>query len=284
MTEASSPADAPFTIVIPASNESRWIEPCLDALLAQTPGAGQMAVIVSANACRDDTAARALSRSEAFAARGSSLSVIDSQLPGKPGALNRAEALAPPGPRAFLDADVTCTPGLIESLRATLRAPRPLFATGRLVVSSPRSSVTRRYARLWQRLPFLTEGATGAGLFAVNPAGRARWKAFPDVISDDTFARLHFAPDERIEVPDTYLWPLPEGFRNLARVRRRQDDGIAELRRIAPHLFVNDATPRLTAARLATLATTRPLDLATYLAVRLAARIGPRSGGWTRGR
>ncbi|PLL10754.1 glycosyl transferase [Tabrizicola sp. TH137] len=284
MTDSPTDADTPFTIIIPASNESAWIGPCLDALLDQSPQAGQMVVILSANACRDDTVAQARLRSAAFAARGSRLIVIDSETPGKPAALNRADALAPHGPRAYLDADVTCAPGLIAALRAVLAQPEPRYATGRLTLAPAQSAVTRRYGRLWMALPFHKQGAPGAGLFAVNPAGRARWKAFPDLISDDSFVRLHFTPAERIEVPFPYLWPLPEGFANLARVRRRQDAGLAELHRDHPALFRKGEETAAAPGLLLRLLARQPLDLATYMAVRLAARLRPASGDFTRGR
>ena len=32
--------------------------------------------------------------------------------------------------------------------------------------------------------------------------------------------RLHFAPDERVQVPSLYDWPMIEGFAALTRVRR----------------------------------------------------------------
>ena len=285
MTDPQTDAEPPFTLIIPASNESAWIGPCLDALLAQSPEAGAMTVILSANACRDDTVAQAARRSAAFTARGSRLVTIDSETPGKPAALNRADALAPPGPRAYLDADVICSPRLIAALRHALATPEPRFATGRLTLAPARSGITRRYGRLWTALPFHAPGAApGAGLFAVNPAGRARWTAFPDLISDDSFVRLHFRAAERIELSEPYLWPLPEGFANLARVRRRQDAGLAQLRRLHPHLFRDAEETAAPPGLLLRLLARQPLDLATYLAVRLAARLRPASGGFTRGR
>lgn len=285
MTDPQTDADAPFTLIIPACNEAAYIGPCLDALLAQTEGAGRMVVILSANACRDDTLALADRRSAAFTARGSRLILIDSDIPGKPAALNRADALAPEGPRAYLDADVICAPGLVASLRRALATPEPRYATGRLTLPPAQSAITRRYGRLWTALPFNAPGtAPGAGLFAVNPAGRARWQAFPDLISDDSFVRLHFAPAERIEVADPYLWPLPEGFANLARVRRRQDAGLAELRHHHPHLFSKAQDTAASPGMILRLGLRQPLDLATYLAIRLTARLRPADGGFTRGR
>lgn len=285
MTDPQTDADTPFTLIIPASNESAHIGPCLDALLAQTQDAGRMVVIVSANACHDDTVAQAQGRSAAFIARGSRLIVIDSDIPGKPAALNRADALAPAGPRAYLDADVTCAPGLIAALRRALATPEPRFATGRLTLTPARSAITRRYGRLWTALPFHVPGtAPGAGLFAVNRPGRARWQAFPDLISDDSFVRLHFAPSERIEVAEPYLWPLPEGFANLVRVRRRQDAGLSDLRRHHPQLFSKGQQTAAPPGLILRLLLRQPIDLATYLAIRLAARLRPADGGFTRGR
>ncbi|WGV15938.1 glycosyltransferase family 2 protein [Fuscovulum ytuae] len=285
MTDPFSDTEEPFTIIIPANNEAAWITACLDALLDQTPDAGTMLVIVSANACRDDTVALAQSRSDAFTARGSRLAVIDNEIPGKPAALNRADALAPQGPRAYLDADVACAPTMIAALRHALTPGEARFATGRLTVAPARSTITRRYGRLWKSLPFNAPGAApGAGLFAVNAAGRARWHTFPDLISDDSFVRLHFTPDERIEVAEPYLWPLPEGFANLVRVRRRQDAGLAELRQRKPELFRPEQETAAAPGLIFKLLLRQPLDLAVYMAVRIAAHLRPATGGFTRGR
>ena len=74
----------------------------------------------------------------------------------------------------------------------------------------------------------------------MNRAGRARWGDWPNIISDDTFARLNFRPEERIAVAATYDWPMIEGFAPLVRVRRRQDAGVAEVGRLFPELMRND--------------------------------------------
>lgn len=276
---------APFCIIVAANNEEGYIGPCLDALLAQDAAAGTMEVIVAANACTDATLAEAGARGDAFAARGSRLVLLKIAEPGKLNALNRAEALAPPGaPRAFLDADVLCDPALIGQIRAALAPARPLYATGTLQIRPARSAFTRAYARLWRRLPFVEGGAVGAGFFALNAQGRARWGAFPAIISDDTFVRLNFTAEERIEVPARYHWPMVEGFARLVKVRRRQDAGVDELKRLYPGLIENEAKARLTRGRLLRLALTRPVDLAAYMAVHLAVRRAPPAADWSRGR
>lgn len=275
----------PFSIIIAANNEQDYIGPCLQALLAQR-GAGHLRVIVAANACTDHTVALVRDRQAAFAAAGHRLDVLEIAEPGKLNAMNRAdEALAGvPGSRMWLDADVICHPDLCGQLRAALDTDRPRYATGTLVVARAKSWTTRRYAGLWQRLPFVKGGAVGAGVFAMNAAGRARFGAFPAIISDDTFVRLHFKPDERVEVPATYHWPMVEGFDRLVRVRRRQDAGVAELRLLYPQLLDNEGKAPLTRQTLLKLAARHPVDFGVYLAVHLAVRFRTPTTEWTRGR
>ncbi|MDZ4135573.1 MAG: glycosyl transferase, partial [Paracoccaceae bacterium] len=120
--------------------------------------------------------------------------------------------------------------------------------------------------------------------FAVNKVGRARWGAFPGIISDDTFVRLQFQPSERVGCPATYDWPMIEGFAALVRVRRRQDAGVAEVRRLYPDLADHEAKPRLGAKGLAAAALRDLPGFATYAAVSVAVRLGRGKGGWVRGR
>lgn len=194
---------------------------------------------------------------------------------------------APPAFRAYLDADVAVEPALIGQLRAALDRPGPAWAAGRLHVPPARSPVTRAYARVWTRLPFMThtQGAPGAGFYAVNAAGRTRWGAYPDMIADDLYVRLHFAPAERVAVPAGYSWPMIEGFSPLVRVRRRQNAGVDDLMRRWPELLANEDKPRLDLGGLLGLALRRPADLAVYGAVSATVRLTRTSRqAWDRGR
>jgi hypothetical protein len=215
---------------------------------------------------------------------GWGLQVLDLAQGGKPLALNAGDAVAQGELRAYLDADVVVSPDLMRQLVAALAAETPLYATGTARIPRPAGAVTRAYAGFWQRLPFAAETvAPGYGLFAVNADGRARWAAFPAIISDDTYVRLQFSPAERVQVAAAYDWPMIEGFGPLVRVRRRQDAGVAEVDRLYPGLLSREAKPRLTPARLAALALRDPLGFATYAAVSLAVRLR-KGSGWTRGR
>lgn len=272
------------SVIIPAHDEEAWLPRCLEALLAQDAAAGAVEVIVAANACRDGTVRLARSFTPRMAARGWRMVVLDLAEGGKLNALNEADRVASGRNRVYLDADVTLEPGLLGQIRAALAVKAPRYATGTLTVAPGRTWATRRYAEVWRRLPFVSGGTVGAGLFAVNAAGRLRWGDFPAIISDDTFVRLQFAPEERVEVSARYHWPMVEGFANLVKVRRRQDAGVAELRRLAPELFVNEAKPPLTATGLARIAAAAPLGMLVYLLVHLAVRRRPGGSAWTRGR
>lgn len=277
----------PFAVIIPANNEARYIGPCLEALLAQDAAAGPLVIVLAANACWDATVTVARGYEARMQERGWRLICDDSPEPGKIKALNRADALAVAEgavSRAYLDADVICEPPLIGQLRAMLDRPEAAYATGTLAVARATSWVTRAYADLWTRLPFVQGGAVGAGLFALNGAGRARWGEFPPVISDDTFARLNFTPAERHEVPARYHWPMVEGWRKLVRVRRRQDAGVAEIYRLFPQLRANEDKGDVRRGGLVRLAMSAPLGFIVYGLVRLTVRLRPPAADWSRGR
>ncbi len=269
-------------ILIPANNEEGYIGPCLEGLLAQVT-TYNAEVIVSANACTDATVDIAHSYKDRFSEKGWRLEVIDSQVGGKPGALNRADAAATGKMRVYLDADVIMSPMLLDGLVQVLDTSEPVYASGRLFVSPAKSWITRAYGRIWGRLPFMTDGVPGAGLFAVNAQGRARWAEFPEIISDDTFVRLQFDPDERVLVPISYSWPLVEGFSALVRVRRRQNAGVDELEQLYPGILKREGKAALTPGYLAKLTLSDPVGMAIYLTVSLVVR-AKRGTGWSRGR
>jgi glycosyltransferase involved in cell wall biosynthesis len=280
---AMTTTDPAVTIIIPAANEAAVIGRCLAALIASDdPGAG-VEVIVVANGCTDLTVQMAKAQGPRFAERGWTLSVLDLPSPGKPGALNAGDAAARGAIRAYLDADVTVSPGLIRETLRVLNRPEGAYASGRITITAD-SAVSRRYARIWARVPFMARGVPGCGYFAMNAAGRARWGDWPTIISDDTFARLQFTPAERHLVDAPYDWPVVEGWEALVKVRRRQDMGVAEVARLYPHLMANDDKLPLSTAGKLRLALTDPSGFYTYTSVAMTVRkMGPPIT-WDRGR
>ncbi|MCR9125431.1 MAG: glycosyltransferase family 2 protein [Rhodobacteraceae bacterium] len=273
------------SVILPAHDETDYIGHCLSALLA-SQGDAPLEVLVIANACRDDTAAKARGFADLAQARGWSLQVIETETGGKLNALNLGDRAARGDIRIYLDADVIVSPPLLEKMIEALSRGPALYAGAEPRVAPARSAVTRAYARFWQTLPFVTQGVPGFGIFAMTRRGRARWRDWPDIISDDTFARLNFAPSERHRVAARYTWPMVEGFANLVRVRRRQNDGVTEVAKVFPHLMAHeDSHPPGLGGTLAR-ALRDPIGFAVYVAVAIAVKTPPMRGTarWARGR
>lgn len=275
------------SVLIPAHDEALYLPACLAALLASDPLPTPVEVIVIANGCRDNTAEIARTHHADFAAKGWDLQVLELTQGSKLLAWNAGEAAARGQALIYLDADVHVSPPLIGQLAEVLLASAaPRYASGQPQVTlGGADALIRLYTRFWLTTPFMTLGVPGYGVFAMNRAGRARWGDWPDIISDDTYARLNFTPAERIAVPAGYDWPMIEGFRALVRVRRRQDIGVAEIETRYPALLAND-DPKDQAIPLWRRALRDPLAFAAFAAVRLAIKlpIFRSSNRWVRGR
>lgn len=277
-----------LSIILPAHNEAELIDAALKALFASEPlpDGWQGEVFVIANGCTDATVACALKHEPEAAAAGWELRVIDVPEAGKLNALNVGDEVAAGDVRVYLDADVIVSPSLIRQLGEVLDTKEQRYASGQACIAPGQSRFTAWYGRFWTTLPFVQTGVAGFGIFAVNAPARARWGHWPDIISDDTFARLNFTPAQRVGVDAPYVWPMVEGFANLVRVRRRQNEGVDEIARRFPALVANDDKPRLSGMGLVRRALADPLGFAAYAAVALAVKTPLFKSGktWARGR
>lgn len=274
-----------ISIIIPANNEEGFIGACLDHIL-QSKNIDGMQVIVAANGCRDGTIAEAAMRGDKFTQKGWQFDVLDLEKGSKIVALNAGDAAAIHTSRVYVDADILITPNLIFQIYEALDRPEPAYSSGRAQIRQADSFLSERYARFWERLPFWANGIPGCGVYAVNAAGRARWAEFPTLISDDTFVRFQFAPSEMHGVPATYSWPITEGFGNLVRVRRRQDVGLAEVRKLLPEQADRMDTTAPTIAEKIRHLFQDPLGFLIYASVALTVRLPVFQGRetWDRGR
>ncbi|TCL00722.1 glycosyl transferase family 2 [Shimia isoporae] len=273
-----------LSIIIPSHNEADHIDACLKSVLAST-GPKVAQVIVAANGCEDDTVLRAQMYEGIAGSRGWHIDVLDMPAVGKIGALNQADHIAKFPMRLYLDADVTIDPDLLRQLCVVLDTKEPRYASGQMRLAPAQSWATRAYARIYAQVPFVTDGVPGAGLFAVNTAGRHNWVLFPKIISDDTYVRLSFSPDQRIAVDAGYDWPLVEGFPALVKVRRRQNAGVAEVAEKYPYLLENDDKHTLSFGEKLRMALSDPLGMLVYGAVAVIVKLTPqKDGSWGRGR
>jgi len=221
------------SVVIPAHNEANGIERCLRAVLAD--GVEDLAVVVVANACRDDTAARAR-------AVGGPVRVVETAEGGKVLAMNLGERhLREEGldlfPRLFLDGDIELEPGSLRALFAAAASPSPRVVAARPRFETGGCSVgVRLYFDAERFNPYHLAGApNGSGTYCVNAAGRARWGEFPQVLADDGFVERQFSASERETVAGAVARVrVPRSVAALRRVAARVRLGTAELDRIAP--------------------------------------------------
>ena len=274
------------SVLIPAHNEAEYLPACLDALLASDPAEGSVEVVIIANGCTDNTVEIANGYRSQALAKGWGWTVLDLAEGGKLNAWNAGEMAAQGQVLIYLDADVLVSPPLVGQIAGALSVEAPRYASGRANVTvSNDDALTRHYTRFWLTTPFMVHGVPGFGVFAMNRAGRARWGDWPDIISDDTFARLNFTPEERLSVPATYDWPMIEGFRRLVQVRRRQDIGVAEIETRYPELMANDDDHDRTEP-VWRRALRDPLAFAAFALVRMTIRLPVmRSNNrWVRGR
>ena len=221
------------SIIIPAYNESAVIERTILSLLDQVSPEDE--IIVSCNGCADETASIA----RQFEPR---VKVIETMIPSKTVALNFGDQLAVSFPRIYMDADVRLIEGALDKIKHAL-------SSGRLLALSPSVSMdlsvaswaVRAYYDIWLSLPYCQSGMVGAGIYALNEAGRKRFDKFPDVIADDGYVRALFREYERGRVEDAFsVVKAPASLYWLIKIKTRSRLGGMELALKHPELIANE--------------------------------------------
>ena len=225
-----------LSVIVPAYNEQDVIADCLRSLLAQDPGVS-VEVIVSANGCTDNTVEICKSFATEFNHKGISYLVLQTAHGCKNSALNLADDKATYAARLYLDADVTCSPGLLRQATRILDTDEPVYFSGTLSIPAGKSFFSNAYGKIWIAMPYIRDAVTGIGCYGVNKAGRALWGKFPSIHSDDKFVRMQFTDKQCVKLDAAYQWPVPQGLLTLVKVRTRWIKGNKELRLRFPHLL-----------------------------------------------
>ena len=193
---------ASISVIVPAHDEAAVIARGLASL---TEGAkpGEIEVIVVCNGCRDETA-------EIARSFGDPVRVVETDRAAKHHALNCGDREARAFPRFYVDADVVLTLDSIRRVADVLRGGAVLAAAPRMRVDlSDRPWSVRAFYEVWLRLPYVNEDLLGCGVYALSEAGRRRFGDFPEIIADDEFVRLQFAPGERRGVDGAWFTIVP---------------------------------------------------------------------------
>ena len=177
------------SVVIAAHDEESVIVETLRTVLSGIePGA--LEVVVVCNGCTDRTADAARTVP--------GVGVLEIETASKIEALNAGDDGAVAFPRIYLDADVRLSGPAVLALAEALDDDGPLAAgvQPRLDLSGSTLPV-RWYYGFRQRLPVFEHGIIGAGVYAMNAAGRARFQRWPKVLGDDQFVLRSFPPSQR---------------------------------------------------------------------------------------
>jgi glycosyltransferase involved in cell wall biosynthesis len=145
---------------------------------------------VVCNGCSDNTAE--------IARRFEGVTVLESEMPSKPAALNAGDAAATRWPRLYLDADAQISPSAVRDVldalsEGGLLAARP---AARLDLQGAHPLV-HAYYRTRLRLPSARSGLWAGGVYGLSRQGHQRFEEFPNVIADDLFVDRLFAAWEK---------------------------------------------------------------------------------------
>lgn len=205
------------SVIIAAHDEEYVIGATLDALLDQS-GVRASDVVVSANGCRDETAAIARQRN---------VVVLDIPEAGKAAALNAADDVATGYPRVYLDGDIVLPRDAIGRLIAHFdEAPAAMAVVPRRKIDASASTwPVRAYFAINEQLPVFRTGLFGRGVIVLSRAGRDRFDTFPAMVADDLYIDAQFTLSERVEAPEVEIVVVaPQTTRSLvarlSRVRR----------------------------------------------------------------
>lgn len=259
-------------VVVPAHDEEAVILRTLTPL-ADLPGQG-VEVVVVANGCTDQTAARARSLGD--------ITVLELGVPSKVAALNAADEVASGWPRLYLDADITLTVATVRAVLARLDAggvlaARPSFR----YVTEGCAPAVRAYYRARARIPGMTEHLWGAGVYGLSAEGHARLGRFPDLVADDLYVDQLFGSAEKAVVPtEPVLVQCPRTVRALVHTLRRVYRGRSQVARTLPVAAVGGVAPLLRSVR----GPRQLLDAVVYVGLVLQARTTARVAGtgWQR--
>ena len=223
-----------FSIIIPAHNESAVIEATLRSILANKLDR-TLQIIVVANGCTDDTAARAR-------AVGGSVIVIETPIGSKTHAMNLGDRVARFFPRAYVDADIRLSDNALQNVVDAFNDPNCRIAAPIAHHTyAGNNPILSGYYRLWRSLPYVRKAIMGSGFYAIDSELRGRFAEFPAITADDKFIRNLTRPEERRVVEGCHaVINMPETFADLLKVKTRWTYGNLELATTRPDLNVND--------------------------------------------
>ena len=222
-----------INIIIPAHNEATVIGRCLSNILDHGCNDG-INVWVVCNGCTDATAEVARSVS--------GVQVIETEVASKTHALNWGdEAAGDDYPRFYVDADVVISAESMAAMAQVLESGKAMAVAPTVQHDLVGASwAVRAFYDIDGRLPSRKEGIGGSGVYGMSEEGRKRFGEFPQITADDGFVRLHFAPGERMTVPEAFsIVTPPKTLAGVIAIKTRSHFGNYEMAQKYPELLKN---------------------------------------------
>ncbi|HEY0649655.1 glycosyltransferase family 2 protein [Phenylobacterium sp.] len=223
-------------VIVPVHNGEIELPRMLAALAPQVWDEVRVTLVL--NGCSDASEAIARDGLATIQASGAEARLLQAPRASRPAALNTGETDAQ-GHRLYLDQDAVLSPDALRLILDAIDSGAHFVGAGALWRT--RSPLVAMAMQAWNHIPYVVEQPVTAGMYAVSASGRARWGAWPDALPDDKFARLQFAPAERVRPAGlTYSVAAPDSFAGLIAARRRYFQSNVALREARPELFAQD--------------------------------------------
>jgi acetyltransferase-like isoleucine patch superfamily enzyme len=269
-----------LSVIIPAHNEEKVLERCLETLLADSKP-GELEILVAANGCTDRTV-------EIARSYGNRVGVIQISEASKHAALNAGDEAATVFPRAYLDADIAISTAAIRSVAEEMDRTGALVGAPRAMIDFDGCpAIIQSFYRVWVEMPWFTDSLVGSGIYVLSAAGHARLGAFPAITNDDQYVHDLFETRERVTASShQFLVRPPRTVEGLIRRRTRTIIGQRELDRLFGQL--PGRARRISLLELLRRRRTRVWDLVVYVVItKLAALAATRKEqrgdhGWER--
>lgn len=218
-----------ISIIIPAYNEESVLSRCLDSVLRDAK-TNEFEIIVVCNGCIDNTKKIA----ESY---GDKVVVFNTEQASKTLALNIGDENAHHFPRFYLDADIIITTDSIRKVAISLEDGASLAAAPKINFDTSKASfMVKQFYKVWQFNPYFTN-MIGSGLYALSKKGRSKFGAFPAIISDDEYMRIHFKDKERKTVDScSFTVVSPKNLNILIKIKTRARLGCYQLQAKYPTL------------------------------------------------
>ena len=230
------------SVIIPAYNEESLIGECLDSVIANKETfKGDLEIIVIANACTDSTTE--------IVRKYDGIKLVETEIPGKPNALNLSDGVANFFPRIYIDADLTISDNLVSEIFETLSAEKIKLASSSLKLNSNgvRNRLVKDYFNVWLdnvNLRNMTaETSRFGGVYALSEEGRRRFDKFPNVLAEDSYIKNLFSVDER-KVNNNCFYYMKPSKTTMQAINQRMRWCASNLQLTKEHFYKDGLKPK----------------------------------------